>query len=133
MRIHVYGQRIAIYAYTRINFGRCNSIIYTYHAVHIAGGLVKKDSPRCKPFVCGQRQNFQWTVGLIPERERRREWAFDPVVGTNLPASPLQLILFPSFYCLCGCVIVDLALNTPRNSLGLLIVEYDDDGNDGIG
>lgn len=34
-----------------INFGRCNSIIYTYHAVYIAGGLVKKkrknrNSPR---------------------------------------------------------------------------------------
>lgn len=91
MRIHVYGRRVSvvIYAYTRINFGRCNSIIYTYHAVYIAGGLVKKDSPRCEPFVCGQRLIFKWTIGLIPERKWRRERAFDPVIGTNLRLSPV--------------------------------------------
>lgn len=49
-----------------INFGRCNSIIYTYHAVYIAGGLVKKKkerlAARCsKPFVCERRLIFKWT------------------------------------------------------------------------
>lgn len=48
----------------------------------------------------------------------------NPVVGTNLPASPpLRLILFPSFYRPYGHVILHLALNTSRNSLGLLMVE----------
>lgn len=80
--------RVVIYAYTCINFGRCNSIIYTYHAVYIAGGLVKRLAAVWTIRVW-TAANFQWTIGLIPERKWRRERAFDPVVRTNLRLSPV--------------------------------------------